>query len=65
MGAGAVTVPAYITNTVDDHRHIPAGGCGPIAHLTQSVVERAYDHVLARHIACPRTGSCATTVFEK
>ncbi len=32
MAAGAITVPAYTTNTVDDHRHILAdsGACGAI-----------------------------------
>ena len=42
MAAGAITVPAYTTNTVDDHRHVfaNAGVAGAICS-TRALAERA------------------------
>ncbi len=36
MAAGAVTVPAYVTNTVEDHRHILVQQCGARAAIVST-----------------------------
>jgi long-chain acyl-CoA synthetase len=41
MAAGAVTVPAYTTNTVEDHRHILANaGCRAVIASTNALAQR-------------------------
>jgi long-chain acyl-CoA synthetase len=41
MAAGAITVPAYTTNTVEDHRHILANaGCRAVIVSTNSLAQR-------------------------
>ena len=57
MATGAITVPAYTTNTVDDHRHIlsDSGAVGVIvstATLAKKVIEAANDCPAVRFIAC-------------
>jgi len=42
MAAGAITVPAYVTNTVDDHRHILANsGSRAVIVSTNALAQRA------------------------
>jgi long-chain acyl-CoA synthetase len=41
MAAGAVTVPAYTTNTIEDHRHILANaGCRAVIVSTNALAQR-------------------------
>jgi long-chain acyl-CoA synthetase len=41
MAAGAITVPAYTTNTVEDHRHILANaGCRAVIVSTNALAQR-------------------------
>jgi long-chain acyl-CoA synthetase len=41
MAAGAITVPAYTTNTVEDHRHILANsGCRAVIVSTEALAHR-------------------------
>lgn len=41
MAAGAITVPAYTTNTIEDHRHILANsGCRAVIVSTNSLAQR-------------------------
>ena len=46
MSAGAITVPAYTTNTVDDHRHI-LGNSGARAVIVSTAA-------LAARVVCRR-----------
>ncbi len=44
MAAGAITVPAYTTNTVDDHRHILSNaGCAGALVSTRALAERVIE----------------------
>jgi long-chain acyl-CoA synthetase len=57
MALGAITVPAYTTNTVDDHRHVlsDSGSVGVIvstAALARKVIEAAADCPQVRFVAC-------------
>jgi long-chain acyl-CoA synthetase len=40
MGAGAVTVPAYVTNTVEDHRHILGNSGARVAIVSTAVLAK-------------------------
>jgi len=57
MAAGGITVPAYTTNTVDDHRHIlsDSGAVGVIvssAALAAKVIKAAANCPDVRFVAC-------------
>ena len=44
MATGAIAVPAYVTNTVDDHRHILSNaGCAGAIVSTRELAERVID----------------------